>query len=140
MRKSRVILIFAAAGLVGPLSWLAAWPPARLADVLPRPVWFFYTDLVEILWPVSMLGPWIGVPANVLLFTILGLAVAWVAQTRSRLAISYAVVTVLIFVMALWQAGFTFLRLDALALLVALLLYAIPFWLVMRGPITPTSA
>jgi hypothetical protein len=139
VRKLRVILIFAAAGLVGPLIWLAAWPPARLADVLPRPVWFFYTDLVEILWPASMMGPWIGVPLNLLLFTVLGLAVAWVAQTRSRLAISYAVVTILIFFMALCQAGFAVLRLDVLALVVALLLYAIPFWIVMRSSTVPRS-
>jgi hypothetical protein len=139
MRKSRVTLIFAAAGLVGPLVWLAAWPPARLADVLPRPVWFFYTDLVEILWPVSMMGPWIGVPVNLLLFTVLGLVVAWLAQTRSRLAIAYAVVTILIFVMALWQAGFVFPRLDGFALAVALVLYAIPFWIVMRASAMPRS-
>ena len=139
-RTLKSLLVFAAAGLVGPAIWLAAWPPARLADVLPRSVWFFYTHLVEMLWPVSMMGPWIGIPANLVLFIAIGLAVAWLARTRTRLAITYAVITVLVFLMALWQAGFAFARVDGFALAVALLLYAIPFWAMIRGSAIPRSA
>jgi hypothetical protein len=139
-RILKSLLAFSAAGLVGPAIWLAAWPPARLADVLPRPVWFFYTHLVEMLWPVSMMGPWIGLPANLVLFIALGLTVGWLARTRTRLAITYAVITVLVFLMALWQAGFALARVDGFALAVALLLYAIPFWVMIRGSVTPRSA
>lgn len=140
MNKSRVTLIFAVTGLVGPMVWLAAWPPSRLADVLPHSIWFFYTDVVELLWPVSMMGPWIGVPLNLMLFVLLGLAVAWLAQTRSRLVIAYAAVTVLAVLFALWQAGFAVTRVDGFALIVALLLYAVPFWIVMRASTVPRSA
>jgi hypothetical protein len=139
-RTLKSLLAFAGAGLVGPAIWLAAWPPARLADVLPRPEWFFYTHLVEMLWPVSMMGPWIGVPANLVLFTTLGVAVAWLARTRSRVMIAYGVVTVLAVLLALWQAGFAATRVDGFALIVALLLYAIPFWIVMRASAVPRSA
>jgi hypothetical protein len=138
-RTQKSLLVFAGAGLVGPAIWLAAWPPARLADVLPRSVWFFYTHLVEMLWPVSMMGPWIGLPANLVLFTVLGLTVAWLARTRTQLAVAYAVITVLVFFMALWQAGFAFARVDGFALAVALLLYAVPFWVVMPASTMPRS-
>jgi len=66
------------------------------------------------------------------LFTTLGLAVASLARTRSRLAIAYVVVAILAFLIALWQAGFAFARVDGVALGVALFVYAIPFWIVMR--------
>ncbi len=122
MRKSQVILVFVGLGLVGPLIWLAPWPPSHLAETLPRSVWFFYTDLVEILWPASMMGPWIGVPINLVLFSLLGLAVAWLAQTRRRLATAYMAVALLVVLMAFWQAGFALARLDVLALATALLL------------------
>lgn len=133
MRKSRVALIFTGMGLLGPVIWLAAWPPSRLADVLPHSAWFFYTDLVEILWPVSMMGPWIGVLVNLVLFTVLGLAVASLARTPIRLAIAYLVVAILACLMALWQAGFSLARMDWFAAAVALLLCAIPFWIVLRA-------
>ena len=136
-RTARSVVVFGLAGLLGPVVWLAAWPPSRLADVLPHSVWFFYTDLVELLWPVSMMGPWIGVPLNLMLFVLLGLAVAWLAQTRGRLVIAYAVVIVLAVLFALWQAGFAVKRVDGFALIVALLLYAIPFWIVMRSSTVP---
>jgi RHS repeat-associated protein len=64
-RTVKSVVVFGVAGLLGTVVWLAAWPPSRLADVLPHSVWFFYTDLVELLWPVSMMGPWTGVPLNI---------------------------------------------------------------------------
>ena len=139
-RTLRCILVFALAGLAGPMIWLAAWPPSRLAEVLPRSVWLFYTDLVELIWPPSMMGPWIGVPANLALFTILGFAVALLGRTRRRLAMTYVVVVTLVFLMAQWEAGFVFARINLLALVVALALYAIPFWFVIRASATPQSA
>lgn len=140
MNKSRVTLVFAVTGLVGPMVWLAAWPPSRLADVVTHSIWFFYTDVIELLWPMSMMGPWIGVPLNLMLFVLLGLAVAWLAQTRSRLVIAYAAVAVLAVLFALWQAGFAVTRVDGFALMVALLLYGIPFWIVMHASTLPRSA
>ena len=133
MRKSRVALIFTGMGLLGPVIWLAAWPPSRLAGLFPHSAWFFYTDLVEILWPVSMMGPWIGVLVNLGLFTVLGLAVASLARTPIRLAIAYLVVAILACLMALWQAGFSLARMDWFVPAVALLLCAIPFWIVLRA-------
>src|ERR1700690_116053 len=108
--------------------WLAAWPPSRLADAVPRSVCFFYTDLVEMLWPASMMGPWIGIPANLALFAILGFSVSLLGRTRRRLVMASAVVSILIFLMALGEAGFVPARTDWSALAVALVLYAIPFW------------
>jgi len=87
-----------------------------------------------------MMGPWIGVPANLVLFTVLGFAVALLARTRRRLAMAYVVVVTLVFLMAQWEAGFVFARIHLPALVVALVLYAVPFSLVMRASATPPSA
>jgi hypothetical protein len=87
-----------------------------------------------------MMGPWIGVPANLVLFTVLGFAVALLGRTRRRLAMAYVVVVTLVFLMAQWEAGFVFARINVSALVVALLLYAIPFWLVMRASAMPHAA
>ena len=114
---------------------------ARYFDpsVLPRSVWLFYTNLVELIWPPSMMGPWIGVPVNLVLFTVLGFAVALLGRTRRRLAIAYVVVVTLVFLMAQLEAGFVFAHIHLPALVVALVLYAIPFWLVMRASATRTA-
>ena len=127
----RSILVFAAAGLAGPIFWLAAWPPSRWAEVFPRSVWRCYTDVVELVWPASMMGPWIGVPANLVLFAALGSVIAVLGRTRSRVAVAYVMVAVLVFLMEQWEAGFVFARIDGLALTAALVLYAIPFWVVL---------
>jgi hypothetical protein len=80
-----------------------------------------------------MMGPWIGVPANLVLFAILGFAVALLGRTRRRLAIVYIVVAILVFLMAQWEAGFVFARIDGFALTAALVLYVIPFAVVFRA-------
>lgn len=131
MKTWRVVMIFGLAGLVGPIAWIAAWPPSGLAYLLPRFLWVFYTDLIELLWPASMMGLWVGVPANLTLFSILGVGVGRLARTRVRLWIGYAMVIFLVLLLALWQAGFSVTRVDVVAVAVAVLIYAIPFWVVM---------
>jgi hypothetical protein len=54
------------------------------------------------------------------LFTALGFAVALLGRTRRRLAMAYVVVVTLVFLMAQWEAGFVFARINLPALVVAL--------------------
>jgi hypothetical protein len=49
------------------------------------------------------------------------------------------VVCLLLFVWAFWGAGFSFAHLGVLALAVALLVYAVPFWVVKPSSAMPSS-
>lgn len=136
-RTLKSLLVFAGAGLLGPLIWNVVRHPSRMEG--------FISDLVFLLWPAQPMGVIetnVGAPAalavaigaNLILFAIMGVIVGLVARTRVRLAVAYGVVCLLLFVWAFWGAGFSFAHLGVLALAVGLLVYAIPFWVVM-----PTS-
>jgi hypothetical protein len=135
-RTLKSILVFTGAGLLGPLVWNMVRHPSRVEN--------FVSDLVFLLWPAQPMGVIeanVGVPralavtigANLILFAIVGVIVGLLARTRGRLILGYVVVCLLLFVWAFWGAGFSFAHLGGLALAVALLVYAIPFWAVMPG-------
>ena len=132
-RISKSFLVFSAAGLVGPLVWNVMHHPSRMEN--------FISDLVFLLWPtqpigaveVSVGGPVaaaLTIGANLVVFALLGLVVGVLARNRGRLVSTYILLCVLLFLWALFGAGFSFAHLGVFALVVALLLYAIPFWLV----------
>jgi hypothetical protein len=146
----RSTVVFAGAGLLGPLFRLAAWPPSRFDVLVPKSVSNFLYDFVLLLWPTQPMAAVevnigrlaavaLAVGANLLLFAALGAAVGTLARTRARLIVGYAVVSGLILCFDLWGAGFSLAYLNVLALVVALILYALPFWIVMRGS-DPRSA
>jgi hypothetical protein len=137
-RTLKSLLVFAGAGLLGPLVWNIVPHPSRMEG--------FISDLVFLLWPTQPMGVIetnVGAPkalaftigANLVLFAIIGVIVGLLARTRGRLVLAYVVVCLLLFMWAFWGAGFSFAHLGVLALAVALLVYAIPFWVVL-----PTSA
>lgn len=147
----RSTIVFAGAGLVGPLFRFAAWPPSQFDVLLPKSVSNFLYDFVLLLWPTQPMAAVevnigrtaaaaLAVATNLLLFAALGVAVGTLARTRARLITGYAIVCGLIFYFDLWGAGFSFAYLNVFALAVALLLYAVPFWVVRGGSAMPRSA
>jgi glucose dehydrogenase len=70
---------------------------------------------------------------------VVGVIVGLLARTRGRLVLAYVVVCLLLFVWAFWGAGFSFAHLGVLALVVALLVYAVPFWIVKPSSAMPRS-
>jgi threonine/homoserine efflux transporter RhtA len=142
-RTLKSLLVFAGAGLLGPLAWKVERHPSRIES--------FISDLVFLLWPTQPMGVIetnVGAPralaltigANLVLFAVIGVIVGLVARSRGQLAVAYAVVCLLLFAWAFWGAGFSFAHLGILALAVALLVYAIPFWVVMRAAGCPILA
>jgi len=141
-RILKSLLVFTGAGLLGPLIWNVVQHPSRVEN--------FVSDLVFLLWPTQPLGVIetnVGAPkavavtigANLILFAVIGLIVGLLARTRVRLVFAYVVVCLLLFMWAFWGAGFSFAHLGVLALALALLVYAIPFWVVMPGTTMPRS-
>src|SRR5258708_3160405 len=142
-RTLKSLLVFAGTGLFGPLVWNVVRHPSRMEN--------FISDLVFLLWPTQPIGvietnfggptaTAVTIGANLVLFSVLGLVVGALARTRGRLVTAYVLVCVLLFLWALWGAGFSFAHLGVFALAVALLLYAVPFWVVMRTSAMPRSA
>lgn len=98
-------------------------------------------DLVYLLWPAQALAVvevnigtnkaiFFAVAANILLFGIVGVLVAIVAKRRAFFIIMYFLLSGLVLYWALWGAGFSFAYINWLALAVALLLYAVPFFII----------
>ena len=146
-RTLKSTLVFSAAGLLGPLVRFAAWPPSRA----PKSVGNFLYDFVLLLWPTqpmavvevnvgSVAAAALAITANLIVFAILGAAVGMIGGTRTRAMVAYLAVCGLIFLFDLWGAGFSLAYLNVLALVAALLLYAVPFWVVMRASTVPRSA
>jgi hypothetical protein len=81
----------------------------------------------------SLAAAALAITANLIVFAILGAAVGMIGGTRTRVMVAYLAVCGLIFLFDLWGAGFSFAYLNVLALVVALLLYAVPFCVMTRG-------
>lgn len=136
--SSRSILVFLACGLVGPLLRWATWPP-KPASIGGD----FVYDLVLFLWPTQPLavmeatvGPAaataLSIGANVILFGVVGLVAAAVAARVSRLIALYVLVCFGVLLFALSTAGFSVAYVNMGALLVAFVLYALPFVAISR--------
>jgi hypothetical protein len=143
-RTLKSTLVFSAAGLLGPLIRFAAWPPSRFNASAPKSVGNFLYDFVLLLWPTqpmavvevnvgSVAAAALAIIANLIVFAILGAAVGIIGGTRTRVVVAYVAVCGLLFLFDLWGAGFSFAYLNVLALVVALVLYAVPFWVITRG-------
>jgi len=132
-------LVFAGAGLSGPLIrvWIWPWIEAGLSE---RTASFVY-DLMWYLWPTQLLGlyePSIGstgaallsVAGNVLFFALLGLAVGAAAQWRAGLLFAFAGLCGIVAMIAMLGSGFSLAHVTWAPLSVSLVLYAIPVLLV----------
>lgn len=137
------IFIFVASALAGPFIRFAAWPPSKLQEGSLVSIRDFLYDLVLLLWPTqplavievsvgAFLAVALSVAANILLFAVAGVVAAISVKQPLRLLAVYLIVCVMVLMLALWSAGYSFEYLNVLALSVALFLYALPFWAVFR--------
>jgi hypothetical protein len=147
MTTRRCVLItgavFALWALAGPLLRLATWPPS-----LPKPAGSesggdFLYDLLLLLWPTqplavieasvgTVMGVVIAILANVVLFAVIGMLIGTTATHRPRLIAMYVGVAALLTLLASFAAGFSASHVSVGALIVAILLYMIPFIVTMR--------
>lgn len=134
-------VVFAVAALAGPLIRYATWPPSWFEKVTSTRAEGFVYDLVFYLWPAQPLAVVeasvdrpttvvLAVGGNVLLFILVGLVVGSTAGRPRAGPMAYAAACGLLLLFALWGAGFSPEQLDWFPLIVAIVLYAIPFWLV----------
>lgn len=135
------VAVFGGFGILGPcinlmvLLTIRPEPSSRLFD-------FFY-NLVFLLWPTwylavaeTIVGRFkagaLAIGSNVMAFVILGL-VTWVVFKFIGRGIAVYITCVLVWisvtVLALWWNGFNPSYMNSYALAVALILYAIPFYL-----------
>lgn len=138
-----ITLLFSLAGLVGPsVRWLT-WPSLTFERNTSSAVSAFVYDLVFLLWPTQSLavmevntGPVIAglaaIGANLLLFATVGMLTGSFARSRQGITLCYLAVVGLLLLLSLWGAGFSIAYLNVNALVVALVLYAIPFGLAVR--------
>jgi hypothetical protein len=128
---------------MGPLLRLVTWPPS-----LPNPATTesgsdFLYELVFLLWPTQSLavieasvgrlaGVIIAVSANIVLFALVGLAIGATVKHRSGMFVAYICVGAMLVLLAFFGAGFSPSYLNFGALIVAFLLYAIPFLVMLR--------
>jgi hypothetical protein len=140
--------VFAIAALVGPLLRFATWPPSRFEELAGTNAANFIYDLVFYLWPAQPLAVYeqsaghvvalvLSIGMNIILFIFVGLVAGAAAAFRwSAVAVLYAVHCGLLVVFALWGAGFSIRYLSLLPLVVAMVLYAVPFWVVAKAAAT----
>lgn len=142
-RLSVSLLVFVIAALVGPLLRWLTWPPGKFGLETSPYIGDFVYDLVFLLWPTQSLAVveasigWffattIAVSANVALFGIVGVISGVLAKRSRRLLVLYAVTCTLLILFEAWGASFGLGYINFLAVLVAVVLYAIPFWAVAR--------
>jgi hypothetical protein len=143
LRKVIPVSVFAAAALTGPLIRYVAWPPSKIGQIGSFRLDVFIYDLVFLLWPTQMLAvieaslgsfvaAAVAVGANVVLYGAIGMLVGVTAGRRSAVLVLYLFVSTLVTLFALWGAGFGLAHLNVPALGIALILYAVPFWLVRK--------
>lgn len=141
-------IVFALAALAGPLVRLVTWPPSRFEKATSTGTEDFVYDLVLYLWPTQplaaveatagrLMAALLSIGGNLLLFILLGLAVGAAAGRRGIVPLIYTAVCGLLVLFAFWGAGFSLEHLSWRPLAVAMVLYAVPFWLVTRAAVRP---
>ena len=134
--------LFGVFGLVAPIIWWVS----RLLVITPGfadSEGTFVADTVFLLWPTQPIGviehsigtasaTILVVGANVLLFAVIGVAVATFGPSRSGSLAVYVVVGVLVFLLAFWGAGFEFHYLPVKAYLASLAVLSLPFFALFR--------
>jgi hypothetical protein len=139
----QAILLFGLMGLVGPcVRWLT-WPPSAFEQSTSTALSTFVYDLVFLLWPTQLLAVMevnigvasaglVAVSANVLLFAMVGAMAGILVKSRRGIIALYLSQGLLVFLLALWGAGFSIAHLNVVIVVVALLMYAVPFILAVR--------
>ena len=143
-------LVLGVAALLGPSLRFAMWPLLRLEDMSERNMntLDFIYHLVMYVWPGQLLalgtrsqirGALLAIGANMILFTLIGGVVGGAAAVwKSAAFVLYAVHCVSLMLFAFWGSGFSLSYLPFLPLVVAMALYAIPYWIVARAAASHT--
>ena len=132
--------LFLCISVLGPVLRLTTWPQSAFESRFSGRTVGFVNDLMILLWPPVLIGDGEGgaktlqalAGINLLFFVVLGAIVGGIGTTRGRLLTVYLVLCALIAWLELWGAGFSRAYLNPGALLVALILYAIPFAIIIR--------
>jgi hypothetical protein len=134
-------LVLGGAGLAGPLIRWITWPPSEFEHRTSYELGYFVAGLVLLLWPAqplatveASLGEFIAgviaVVTNVLLFAILGGVIGLLSWRSRNVAWTYVTVSACVLLFALWGSGWSLTFLNWPALLTALFLYGIPFYVI----------
>jgi hypothetical protein len=132
------MVVFAGFGLLGPLLRLATWPPA-----IGSPFQDFVYELILLVWPTqplalmeasigSFAATTVAVAANAILFSVVGAVAGLAAKRQVNVWVLHVVTCVAIVVLSLWITGSNIRSLDVYVLVVACLLFALPFLAVSR--------
>jgi hypothetical protein len=146
--RLRAFVVFATAGLVGPLIAYLTWPPSNFEEQTSSCSSKFVYDLVFYLWPTQVIAVYestlgtlrariLSISANILFFVCLGLVVSIVARSRTGSALAYVGICGVAGMMALWSSGFSLDHLNYTPLVVALVIYGILMWLGSRSSARP---
>ena len=131
-------LVFAASALVGPLLRWTTWPPSKFMEGSQLPIGDFIYYLVLLIWPAqpiavievntgTVMAAVTSVGVNIFLFSLVGAFAGVLAKWRPALLAFYLLVCVMVMCLVVWVAG-GLADINILSLVVAFLLYAIPFW------------
>jgi hypothetical protein len=74
----------------------------------------------------------LSIGANVVLFGVIGLVATALSDRMSRLVALYVLVCLAVFFFALWTAGYAVAFVNTVALMVAFVVYALPFVMLSR--------
>lgn len=137
------IVVFSFAGLFGPAIRFVTSPYLKYDNEASISITRFIYSLVIYTWPTQpfavieinvgwFLAAVLAIGLNILLFGFWGLIVASCANSKIRIIGIYIFVCILVFIFAFWGAGFSLFYLNRFAFIVALFLYAIPFYVSWR--------
>lgn len=139
---SQISAVFAAAGLIGPIIRWMAWPPSAIERHSP---WLgqLITDLTSLLWPTQALAvveanvgshvaAVLAAAANVAVFALAGAGISLLVRSARGLAVAYLVVALIVVFVAVASLGRTYTAASITSLGIALLVYAVPFYLSAR--------
>lgn len=129
----RTLSIFSLFGVLGPVIRFFSWP-FSMQEQCDRD--FVYTAVL-VLWPTQPLsaieavtGNWLGIAAavtsNILIFSVVGIAVKLYCGSGIRLLLAYFLVCATILTFVVWELV-EIEDLNLMALFVALVLYGSPF-------------
>ena len=135
--------VFSAAALMGPTFRWLTWPPSTFEQRTSAWVSGFIYDLVSLLWPTQAFGDaategWHlrgvlqTVTPTIGLFATLGVVAGIVVKYRFGLWALYTCVALATIGLAWMWSGFSMGYFSACAVLSALMLHAVPFWLTAR--------
>jgi hypothetical protein len=139
----RAVIVFAAAGLVGPMIGFLTWPPSDFEERTSSTAADLVYELVFYLWPTQVIAVYestlgtvrariLSIGANVLFFACLGLLISIVARSRTGSTLAYVGICAVVGMIALWGSGFSLAHVNYTPLLVALAIYGIPVLLIGR--------